>query len=277
MSKAVSGKNSPTRITAPMLQKMKERGEKIVMLTCYDYPTARLVDEAGVDVILIGDSLGDNVLGYRNTIPVTMEDMLHHTRAVCLGAHRALTIADMPFLSYQISPEEALRNAGRLLKETGVQSVKIEGGTAFAPTVRKLVTAGIPVCGHIGLTPQSVNVFGGFRVQGRNEESAERLVQDACALSEAGVFAIVLELVPDELARRITKTVPVPTIGIGAGPFCDGQVQVFHDLVGLNPSRTLRHVKRYAEAGALIRDAVAAYAAEVRESLFPPGEKTPDA
>jgi 3-methyl-2-oxobutanoate hydroxymethyltransferase len=277
MSKAVSGKNIPSRVTAPMLQKMKERGEKIVMLTCYDYPSARLLDEAGVDVILIGDSVGDNVLGYRNTIPVTMEDMLHHTRAVCLGVHRAFTIADMPFLSYQVSPEEALRNAGRLMKETGVQSVKIEGGAAYAPTVRRLVTAGIPVCGHIGLTPQSVHVFGGFRVQGRDEESAKRLVNDACALSEAGVFAIVLELVPDELAGRITKTVPVPTIGIGAGPFCDGQVQVFHDLVGLNPSRTLKHVKRYAEAGSVIREAVATYAAEVRDGLFPSIEKASDA
>jgi 3-methyl-2-oxobutanoate hydroxymethyltransferase len=257
-----------------MLQKMKERGEKIVMLTCYDYPTARLLDEAGVDVILVGDSLGDNVLGYNNTIPVTMEDMLHHTRAVCLGAHRALTLADMPFLSYQISPEEALRNAGRLLKETGVQSVKIEGGAAFAPTVRKLVTSGIPVCGHIGLTPQSVNIFGGFRVQGRDEDSAERLVQDACALSEAGVFAIVLELVPDELAKRISRTIPVPTIGIGAGPYCDGQVQVFHDLIGLNPARTFKHVKRYAEVGVAIREAVASYASEVRESLFPVSEKS---
>jgi 3-methyl-2-oxobutanoate hydroxymethyltransferase len=257
------------KITLPVLQRKKSRGEKIAVVTCYDYPSALLLDEAGVDIIFAGDSLGDNVLGYENTIPVTMEEMIHHTRAVCRGVRRALTLVDMPFLSYQVSAEDALRNAGRLLKETGVEAVKLEGGVSMAPTVKRLVEAGIPVMGHIGLTPQSVNQLGGYRIQGRTEERADRLLADAQALAEAGAFGMVLELIPAELAARITKSVPIPTIGIGAGPGCDGQVQVFHDLFGLYPDRTFKHNKRYAEAGAIIRDAAAKFVQEVRCGQFP--------
>jgi 3-methyl-2-oxobutanoate hydroxymethyltransferase len=257
------------RITVPFLLQKKERGEKIVMITCYDYPSARLLDEAGIDIIFVGDSVGTTVLGYRDTVPVTLEEMIHHARAVCRGTRRALTLVDMPFLSYQISSEEALRNAGRILKETGAGAVKLEGGALIAPTVHKLVGAGIPVMGHLGFTPQSVHLLGGPRVQGKNEVASDQILADAHALVEAGVFAIVLELIPASLARRITEAIRVPTIGIGAGPYCDGQVQVFHDLFGLCPERTFRHAKRYTEVGTAIRSAAMCFAAEVRAGEFP--------
>jgi 3-methyl-2-oxobutanoate hydroxymethyltransferase len=260
-------------MTLPTLQRRKERGEKIVMLTCYDYPSARLLDESGIDILLVGDSLADNVLGYETTLPVTLEEMIHHARAVRKGTSHALVVVDLPFMSYQVTPEEALRSAGRVMKEAGAHGVKLEGGSTFAPTVKKLVNAGIPVMGHIGLTPQSIHLFGGYRIQGRSPASAGKLKQDALTLADAGVFAIVLELVDTEVARAITEACPVPTIGIGSGPYCDGQVLVFHDLFGFYPERTFRHVKRYAEVGREIREAAARFAEDVRTGQFPVGAK----
>jgi 3-methyl-2-oxobutanoate hydroxymethyltransferase len=248
---------------------MKKRGEKIVMLTAYDYPSARLVEEAGVPIILVGDSLGMVVLGYDSTIPVTMDEMLHHVKAVVRGTSRAHVVADMPFMSYQASPQEALHNAGRMLKEGGAQSVKLEGGARIADTVRLLVESGIPVMGHIGLTPQSVNQFGGYKVQGKTPAAAVKLLNDALALQEAGAYAVVLETVPVQVARAITQRLAIPTIGIGAGPDCDGQVQVFHDLLGLFTDFVPKHARRYAEVGSGIVQAVREYAADVREGRFP--------
>ena len=221
------------RTTIEQIQKMKQAGEKISMLTAYDFPTAKLLDEAGIPMLLVGDSLGMVVLGYDSTIPVTMEDMLHHIKAVMRGTKNALVVGDMPFMSYQASTEEALRNAGRLLQEGGCQAVKLEGGKRSAEAVGRIVESGIPVMGHLGLTPQSVNQFSGFRLQGKTPKAAVQLLNDAHALEEAGVFCIVLESVPAPLARIITERVGVPTIGIGAGPYCDGQVQVLHDVLGL--------------------------------------------
>ncbi len=257
------------RISITDLKAMKRRGEKIVMITAYDYPSARLVEEAGVPLILVGDSLGMVVLGYDSTIPVTMDEMLHHVKAVVRGTGRAHVVADMPFMSYQASPQEALHNAGRLLKEGGAQSVKLEGGVRVAETVRLLTEAGIPVMGHLGLTPQSVNQFGGYKVQGKTPAAAVKLLNDAVALQEAGAYAVVLETVPVQVARAITHKVSIPTIGIGAGPECDGQVQVFHDLLGLFMDFVPKHARRYAEAGRTIIDAVRDYAADVREGRFP--------
>ncbi len=257
------------RISITDLKAMKKRGEKIVMLTAYDYPCARLVEEAGVPLILVGDSLGMVVLGYDSTIPVTMDEMLHHVRAVVRGTRRAHVVADMPFMSYQASPQEALRNAGRMLKEGGAQSVKLEGGLRVAETVRLMVEAGIPVMGHLGLTPQSVNQFGGYKVQGKTPAAAVKLLNDAVALEQAGAYAIVLETVPAQLASVITERASVPTIGIGAGPHCDGQVQVFHDMLGLFTDFVPKHAKRYAFLGETIIDAVRQYAAEVKDGRFP--------
>jgi 3-methyl-2-oxobutanoate hydroxymethyltransferase len=262
------------KVTLPLLRQKKERGEKIVMITCYDYPSALLLDASGVDILFVGDSLGDNVLGYETTIPVTVDEMIHHCKAVRRGTQRAMALADMPFLSYQVTPEEALSNAGRILKESGIEAVKIEGGEAVVPVVRKLVAAGVPVMGHIGLTPQSVHQFGGYRVQGRDTAGADRLMVEAQALAEAGVFAVVLELVQADVAGRITQELPVPTIGIGSGPHCDGQVQVFHDLFGLYPDRTFRHNKRYAEVGRAIQEAAAKFAEEVRAGTFPASDQS---
>ena len=263
------------RVTTHSLRRMKGK-EKVVVLTAYDYPMARLLDESGVDVLLVGDSLGMAVLGYDSTIPVTMEDMLHHTRAVARGTKRAMVVADMPFLSFQVSAEDALRNAGRLLKEGGAQAVKLEGGRRVAPTVARLVEAGIPVMGHLGLTPQSVNQIGGYRVQGRTEAEAAALLEDARALEQAGVFAIVWEIVPWQLAGLVTAELSVPTIGIGAGAGCDGQVLVVHDLLGLYQGRQPRFVKRYADLGLEIRAAVGEYAREVRAGEFPGPEHSFD-
>jgi len=263
-----------TRITVHDLKAMKRRGEKIVVLTAYDYSMARIVDEVGIPVVLVGDSLGMVMLGYETTLPVTVEEMLHHVRAVVRGSRRAHVVADLPFLSYQTGPEDAVRNAGRLLKEGGAQSVKLEGGREVVPIVRRLVRAGIPVMGHLGMTPQAIHQLGGYRIQGRSREAALRLVRDALALEEAGVYALVLELVPAALARVITERVTVPTIGIGAGPWCDGQVQVIHDILGLYPDFLPKHAKLYARLGEVIREAVAAYAREVREGIFPGPEQS---
>ena len=256
-------------VTVPGLTPKKERGEGLVVLTAYDYPTARLVDESGADIVLVGDSLGMEELGLDTTLPVTLEIMLHHVRAVRRGTQRALLLADMPFLSYQVSADEAVRNAGRLLQEGGAQAVKLEGGTAIAPTIRRLVDAGIPVCAHLGFTPQSVHQIG-VRVQGRDNAGAERLRADARAVQEAGAFALVLELLPAGLAAEITTDLRIPTIGIGAGPRCDGQVLVTSDLIGLRPDRpALRHVRPYAHVGADILAALRSFGEDVRSESFP--------
>jgi 3-methyl-2-oxobutanoate hydroxymethyltransferase len=265
-----------SRTTVTEIKAMKRRGERIVMITAYDYPSARLVEEAGVPLILVGDTLGMVVLGYDTTLPVTMDDMLHHVKAVVRGTDRALVVGDMPFMSYQTGPEEALRNAGRFLQEAGAQAVKLEGGAGMAETVRRLVDAGIPVMGHIGLTPQSLHQFGGYKVQGRKPQSAIRLMNDALALEQAGAFSVVLELVPSPLSSLISKRLRVPTIGIGAGPGCDGQVQVFHDLLGLFDGFVPKHARQYAQLGEAVRSAVGAYVSDVREGRFPTEEHSFD-
>jgi 3-methyl-2-oxobutanoate hydroxymethyltransferase len=257
------------RVSITNLKTMKKRGERIAMLTAYDYPSARLVEEAGVPIILVGDSLSMVVLGYDTTVPVTMDEMLHHVKAVVRGTRKTHVVADMPFMSYQAGLQDALRNAGRMLKEGGAQSVKLEGGQRVAETVRLLVTSGIPVMGHIGLTPQSVNQFGGYKVQGKTPAAAVKLVNDAVALEDAGAYGMVLESVPAQLAQTITDKVGIPTIGIGAGPHCDGQVQVFHDILGLFTGFVPKHAKRYAEVGDAIKEAVSRYVTEVQDSAFP--------
>jgi 3-methyl-2-oxobutanoate hydroxymethyltransferase len=257
------------RVSITDLKAMKRRGERIAMLTAYDYPSARLVEEAGVPIILVGDSLGMVVLGYDSTIPVTMEEMLHHVKAVVRGTRKAHVVADMPFMSYQAGPQDALVSAGRMLKEGGAQSVKLEGGQRVAETVRLLVSSGIPVMGHLGLTPQSVNQFGGYKVQGKTPAAAVKLINDAVTLEEAGAYAIVLETIPAQLSKVITEKVSIPTIGIGAGPHCDGQVQVFHDMLGLFMDFVPKHAKRYAQLGEVIQEAVGQYVAEVQGGAFP--------
>ena len=260
------------RVTINDVREMKARGEKIPMMTAYDYTSARIVDDAGIPIILVGDTLGQVVLGYDSTLPVTMDEMIHHTRAVARGAGHALIVGDMPFMSYQTGPTDALRNAGRFLQQGGAQTVKLEGGVNMAPTVERIVSSGIPVMGHIGLTPQSVNQLGGYKVQGKSLKSAVRLMEDARALEEAGVFALVLECVPASLARLITERVSIPTIGIGAGRNCDGQVQVFHDMLGLFTDFVPKHAKRYADLGQSIAGAVAEYISEVKDQRFPARE-----
>ena len=257
------------RVTIRDLADMKSRGEKIAIVTAYDYMSAVFLEEAGVPVLLVGDSVGQVVLGYDSTIPVTMEEMLHHVRPVVRGTRRAHVVGDMPFMSYQADVDEAVRNAGRLLKEGGCQSVKLEGGRKVASTVERIVSAGIPVMAHIGLTPQSVNQLGGFRVQGRSSESAAALVEDAQALEEAGAYAIVLELVPGPLAALITERVSIPTIGIGAGVWCDGQVQVFHDLFGLAIDFVPKHARPYARLADTIKSAAEKYVNDVQAGAFP--------
>ncbi len=257
------------RVTITRLREMKERGEKICMLTAYDFSTARFIDEVGVPVILVGDSLGMVALGYQSTIPVTMDEMLHHTRAVVRGSQHSLIVGDMPFMTYHASIPEAVRNAGRFLQEGSCQAVKLEGGEKMAETVKRIVDCGIPVMGHIGLTPQSVNQLGGFKVQGKSTAAALGLLSDAKALEAAGVFAIVLECVPAPLAKLITETVSVPTIGIGAGVYCDGQVQVVADLLGLFTDFVPKHAKQYAKLGEAIKQAVTQYMDEVLSSSFP--------
>jgi 3-methyl-2-oxobutanoate hydroxymethyltransferase len=264
------------KVSTLELRRKKQRGEVITMLTAYDYPTALLVDRAGLDVILVGDSLGMVVLGYQSTLPVTMEDMLHHCKAVARGAQSALLIGDMPFMSYQVSPEEALRNAGRFLQEAGMDAVKLEGGQERLEAIHLIVSAGIPVMGHIGLTPQSVNQLGGYHPQGRNGKEALHLLEDALALEEAGCFSIVLESLPSRLAALISEKLEIPTIGIGAGPDCDGQVLVTHDLLGLFDRFTPRFVKKYADLYNQMLTAFQVYRDEVQNHQFPAAEHCVD-
>ena len=261
-------------VTITQLKEMKQKGERIPMLTAYDYSTAKFLDEVGIPLILVGDSLGMVVLGYDSTLPVTMDVMIHHTKAVVRGVKRALVVGDMPFMSYQTNADDALRNAARFLQEAGAHAVKLEGGEHMASTVHRLVENGIPVQGHIGLTPQSIHQLGGYRVQGRDAETAAKLLRDAQALEQAGVFSIVLEGVPSALAKLITQRASVPTIGIGAGPFCDGQVQVIHDMLGLYPDFVPKHAKQYARIGETIREAVGAYMREVQEGCFPTAKES---
>jgi 3-methyl-2-oxobutanoate hydroxymethyltransferase len=261
-------------VTTSTFRARKAASQRIVMLTAYDVSGARLVDAAGVDGILVGDSIGMTVLGHPSTLQVTMDDMVRATASVVRGTCHALVIADMPFMSYQASVEDALRNAGRLMSEGGAGAVKLEGGAHVAPVIAELVAAGIPVMGHLGLTPQSVNQLGGYRVQGKDAAAALRLLDDAHALEHAGAFGIVLECIPGELARLVSEELAVPTIGIGAGVGCDGEVQVFHDLLGLGGDFTPKHARHYAELGEAVRTAVAAYAADVRDGNFPGEEQT---
>jgi len=260
---------SNQRVTTATIKEMKAAGKPITMLTAYDYPMAKIVDEAGIDMILVGDSLGNVVLGYDSTLPVTMDEMIHHTRAACRGASRAMVVADMPFLSYQVSVEEAVRNAGRFLKETGAQAVKLEGGQEVAEAVRAIVNAGIPVVGHLGLTPQAIHQLGGFKVQGKDELAAKKLIADARALEEAGIFCLVLECVPTPLAKAVTEALSVATIGIGAGPYCDGQVLVTYDLLGLYPRFTPKFVKKYVNLHEHIKVALQQYRDEVGTRTYP--------
>jgi len=257
------------KVTIHTLRDMKRRGEKITMLTAYDATFARLLDESHVDILLVGDSLGMVIQGHQTTLPVTLEEMIYHTRAVARGARRAQVLGDMPFMTYQSSVDRALDNAGRMMKEGGAGAIKLEGGAQHAELVFRLVAAGIPVMGHVGLTPQSFHQMGGFKVQGREQGGADRLVADAQALEQAGAYAIVLEGIPSEIAQRITATVAVPTIGIGAGPSCDGQVLVIYDLLGMDDSFKPKFVRRYENLGMRIRNAVDAYVTEVKDGSFP--------
>ena len=256
-------------VTVRDVARMKSRGEKIPMITAYDYPTAQAADAAGIPLILVGDSLGMVVLGYSSTVSVTMEDMLHHVKAVTRGAKDSLIVVDLPFMTYQVDPNQAVANAGRMLQEGGAHSIKLEGGQRVAETTRRIVECGIPVMGHIGLTPQSVNAFGGHRVQGRTRQEAAELLKDAVALEQAGAYAVVLELVPAPLACLISRQLTIPTIGIGSGPDCDGQVQVVHDMLGLYTDFVPKHAKQYAQLGCLIQDALGRYAVEVKDGTFP--------
>jgi 3-methyl-2-oxobutanoate hydroxymethyltransferase len=262
------------RVTITEIKDMKQRKEKIPMLTAYDYVTAKMVDEAGVPLILVGDSLGMVMLGYESTIPVTMEEMIHHTKAVVRGARKALVIGDMPFMSYHISVSDALHNAARFIQEGGAQAVKLEGGEVVAEKVKRLVECGIPVMGHIGLTPQSIHQLGGFKVQGKAVKEAKKLLNDAHILEEAGAFTIVLECTPAPLSKLITHKLAIPTIGIGAGPDCDGQVQVISDLLGLYTEFVPKHAKQYARLAGEIKTAVSSYISEVKSLNFPTMEQS---
>lgn len=270
----MSGRQKPIRV--PDLLEKKRRGERITMLTAYDYALATLIDRAGVDCVLVGDSLGMVVMGHSTTLPVTMDVMVHHTQAVRRGVRRALLVSDMPFMSYQTSVEQGIANAGRLLKEGGADAVKVEGGRHVTELVRRLVEIGIPVMGHLGMTPQSVHQMGGFRLQGATAQAGERLRDEAQALCEAGVFSIVLEKIPARLAAEISREIPVPTIGIGAGPGCDGQVLVTLDMLGMFDEMKLRFVKQYAQIGQAIEGAVQRYVEEVEAGTFPGPEHSYD-
>lgn len=258
--------------TVTTIQKMKDTHQKISMLTAYDYTTAKLIDEAGVHMILVGDSLGMTMLGYENTLEVTMEDMIHHGRAVTRGAKETMVVVDMPFMSYQTSVYDAVVNAGRLVKEGGAQAVKLEGGAKVCPHIKAITEASIPVMAHLGLTPQSVNEFGGFKVQGKSFDAARTLIEDAKKVEAAGAFAIVLECVPDKLAKMITEAVSIPTIGIGAGPDCDGQVLVYQDMLGMYGDMQPKFAKRFVNAGEIMKQAFAQYCKEVAEGVFPAKE-----
>ena len=255
--------------TVSTFKKAKENKEKLTMLTAYDYSTARLFDEAGINSILVGDSLGNVVLGYEDTLSVTMEDMIHHSAAVARGAKNALVVCDMPFMSYQASVYDAVTNAGRLMKEGRANAVKLEGGEEVCPQIKAITECGIPVVAHLGLTPQSINAFGGYKVQGRDLEAAKKLIDDAVAVEKAGAFALVLECVPTEIATKITEKLTIPTIGIGAGNGCDGQVLVYQDMLGMFSDYTPKFVKQYANVGTIIKDAVTDYINEVNSGAFP--------
>ena len=260
--------------TVSTLLMQKQSGDKITMLTAYDYTTAKIMDECGVNALLIGDSLGMVMLGYENTLPVTMDDMIHHTAAVSRGAQNAFVVADMPFMSYQTDVREAVINAGRLIKEGGANAVKLEGGAEVCPQIRAIVNASIPVVAHLGLTPQSVNVFGGFKVQGKTQDKAEKLIRDALDIQDAGACAVVLEGIPAKLAEVITQKLTIPTIGIGAGNGCDGQVLVYQDMLGLTSGHTPKFVKRFADVGALMRQGINEYITETKNGSFPSKEHT---
>jgi 3-methyl-2-oxobutanoate hydroxymethyltransferase len=257
------------KMTVPEIVKMKQQGEKITCLTAYDYSFARILDEAGIDILLVGDSLGCVVQGRENTLPVTLDEMIYHTRAVVRGRKRALVVSDMPFLSYQVSQEQAVQNAGRLLQEGRAEAVKLEGGMALRETIKRITEVGIPVMGHVGLTPQSVHRFGGYKIQGKGKNQREAILRDALAVEEAGAFAAVLEGMPKDLAEEITGRLSIPTIGIGAGAHCDGQVLVIHDMLGLFQDFTPKFVKRYADLRGVMTGAVKNFIAEVRERKFP--------
>lgn len=260
--------------TSVTFKESKKNGEKLTMLTAYDYTTAKLLDESGVDSILVGDSLGMVVLGYDDTLSVTMEDMIHHSAAVARGAKNALVITDMPFMSYQTSVYDAVVNAGRLVKEGKAQAVKLEGGIEFCEHIKAIVKASIPVCAHIGLTPQSINAFGGFKVQGKGKQEAQRLLDEARAVEEAGAFAVVLECVPAKLAKKISESISIPTIGIGAGAGCDGQVLVYQDMLAMYSDFKPKFVKQYAQIGSVMKDAFRQYIDEVKSGAFPSKEHT---
>ncbi len=262
------------KMTVPEVCSMKEKGEKVVCLTAYDYCLARILDESGIDILLVGDSLGSVVQGHDNTLPVTVGDVIYHTKAVVRGRRRALVVSDMPFMTFQLGVDEAKRNAGRLVQEGGAESVKLEGGVTQAATIEGLVKMGVPVMGHVGLTPQSVHQFGGYRIQGRGEADARAILDDAMAVEQAGAFAVVLEGIPVQLAREITQRVSIPTIGIGAGMHCDGQILVVHDMLGLFDDFTPKFVKRYANLKETIGGAVRSYMEEVRTEAFPAEEHT---
>lgn len=260
------------KVTVPGIKKMKEKGEKITSLTAYDYSFARILDAAGIDILLVGDSLGSVIQGQESTLPVTLEDVIYHTRAVVRGRQRALVVADMPFLTFQVSIEEAKRNAGRILQAAGAEAVKLEGGVEMLETIEAIVKIGIPVMGHVGLTPQSLHRFGGYKVQGKERDQREKIIQDALAVEEGGAFSVVLEGIPMDLAEEITRRLSIPTIGIGAGPRCDGQVLVVHDMLGLFDMYTPKFVKKYADLRGIISEAVRNFVAEVKESKFPDEE-----
>ena len=260
------------RVTTATFRKMKRENEKISVLTAYDYPTAKIMDSAGVEALLVGDSLGMAVLGYEDTTKVTMDEMNHHIKAVSRGADKAMVIGDMPFLSYHMGLVESVKNAGRIIQEGNAQAVKLEGGKEIIEDVKAIIKAGIPVMGHIGLTPQSVHKFGGYFIQGKTKQQAQKLIDDAMALEEAGVFSIVLETIPVNLAKDITSKLSIPTIGIGAGPYCDGQVLVIHDMLGLFQGRIPKHVKKYADIGKEMEEAVIKYVNDVKNGKFPAEE-----
>lgn len=270
----MSATNQQKKITVTEIIAMKKRGEKITSLTAYDFLFASILDEAGIEIVLVGDSGAMVFAGHDTTLPITLDEMIYHTRAVRRGVKRALLVTDMPFLSYQISPEEALRNAGRCLKEGGAEAVKLEGGERVVEAIRRMVDTGIPVMGHLGLTPQSVNAFGGYGLQGASAKAAEILLKDAKLLEQAGVFAIVLEKIPAQLAKQVSESIAVPTIGIAAGPHCDGQVLVTHDMLGLYEKFRLKFVRRYAEVGATIRNAAESYARDVKSGSFPSADES---
>ena len=257
------------RVTTRRLQDMKKQGKRISCLTAYDALIARILDEAGIDLILVGDSLGNIVQGHETTIPVTLDDIIYHTKAVVRGVQRALVVADMPFMSYQVSPEEAFRNAGRLMKEAGASAVKIEGGHRVCEAVRRMTEAGIPVMAHLGLTPQSINQFGSYRARGQNAEEAEEMLRDAKELEEAGAFAVVLEKIPMQLAQKISESLTIPTIGIGAGPHCDGQILVYSDMIGLTIDFSPRFVRRYDSLHERVNDSVSRYIQDIQSGNFP--------